>query len=128
MALLGVILLLSIPQQSEINTALHLRSEAELLKQTIERSVILARETESELKLQISSTEYTLSTIGSLKQLDYHELNPATSLELHLPPPKEIHFYQSGAVSPASVRIRSTGGGLCDIRLSLRGRVTLVCS
>ncbi len=123
LALVSVVSFVSLPSLYELSTHTTLRAGAAAFGRFLEQAQNIARERDEELALHLQRQSYEVSTLSGLQLREHLD----SSLEF-LPPAMErnYHFYPSGVVSPQTFRL-GNGRKVCEVVLSLRGRVHVLC-
>lgn len=126
LALVAILAVASVPVTKGILAGGALTREAKELEGTLQMLALQAKQKEEELILTILEYEYSAHSQTHPERLLAHQvLKSHVKLELN-ETPLTLHFYPSGAVSPATLRLR-LGTKHCLIKLSLRGRVKRLC-
>ena len=125
--LVAVILSVSIPSVSGTYSSQALRTESNYLEILLGRLLVQARQREKDLMITLKKTSYTAKEKGAAgKIIETHALKQGVFLDLGRARSKSLYFYASGSNQPATIIMRYKDA-LCEITISLRGRVRATC-
>ncbi len=123
-AISSILFSMSIPSLSEINTLRFLKHESHKVKHELEDVLVKAQIENTDHEVIITQTSITSFQKGN--PLPFFEYNFPKKIQTDLRTPLKVSLYKSGVASPTTITLKS-GATTCKIKISLRGRVTVLC-
>lgn len=125
----ALLLSISVPKLNAFGASKRaIKTEALRLKDLLEELSLQASLNQSDVRLSYKPDSYLaeMQLDLSWKTIESRSLNPRLHFELGNKLDDVINFYASGVNSPATLLLKSAEQE-CAIKISLRGRVTLIC-